>query len=120
MLLGNKNVPPVFAVAADGDVQMALARELAELRDALDRRTGQCLEYRALALELDEALKASESRVEELEGIIAELQGQRDHYQQEYSELTALCKCGTVKSSCGPDCPGDYGDYCAGCGIQVG
>lgn len=103
MLLGNKNIPPVFAVAADGDVQMALARELAELRDALDRRTGQCLEYRALALELDEALKAAESRVEELEGIVAELRGHA-----------------AARASCGEDCPGDYGDYCYGCGVQIG
>jgi len=53
-------------------VALALATELAELRDQLDKRTGQCLEYRALALELDEALKESERRIEELEAELVE------------------------------------------------
>lgn len=88
-----------FVLASDGDVALALAAELNELRGALDHRTGQCLEYRALALELDEALKTSETRVTELEGIVTELQGQF--------------------KTCGPDCPGDAGDYCHACGIQL-
>lgn len=60
-------VPPT-----DTDVALALADELAQLRDQLDKRTGQCLEYRALALELDEALKESERRIAELEAELVE------------------------------------------------
>lgn len=56
----------------DSALALALADELTQLRDQLDKRTGQCLEYRALALELYEALKGAERRIEELE---TELEG---------------------------------------------
>ena len=67
------------------EVALALAEELNQLRDLLDKRTGQCLEYRALAIELDEALKESEARVEELE-----MQLKQD---EEGLHYCAVCSC---------------------------
>lgn len=68
------------------DVELALAGELAELRQLIDRRTAQCLDYRAALLESDATCRRLEIDVARLEDTVAVL---TESYEAQLAEARA-------------------------------